>query len=172
MVRYHPLLIGIHWLVALGVLVAYITSGDPTEAGNAFEELIGQVHVAAGDMVAALVLLRLPLRLILGAPAAVPMPLWQALAAKGAHVALYGLMLLVPLAGWSALSERTDSFSVFGWSLPLMTTVPAPLSALGDLHPLLGNAFLWLAGIHAAAALWHHFKEKDDTLKKMASWVK
>ncbi|MFC3913910.1 cytochrome b [Pseudaeromonas sharmana] len=172
MVRYHPLLIGIHWLVALGVLVAYITSGDPTEAGNAFEELVGQTHVAAGDLVVVLVLLRLPLRLILGAPAAVPMPQWQALAAKGAHVALYGLMLLVPLAGWCALSERAADFSVFGLALPLLSDVPPLLSTLGDLHPLLGNAFLWLAGIHAAAALWHHFKEKDDTLKKMAPWVK
>ena len=119
-----------------------------------------------------LVLLRLPLRLILGAPAAVPMPQWQALAAKGAHVALYGLMLLVPLAGWCALSERAADFSVFGLALPLLSDVPPLLSTLGDLHPLLGNAFLWLAGIHAAAALWHHFKEKDDTLKKMAPWVK
>jgi cytochrome b561 len=38
-----------------------------------------------------------------------------------------------------------------------------------DLHPVLADALMWLAGIHAVAALFHHYILKDTVLKSMMS---
>ncbi|MDR3374504.1 MAG: hypothetical protein P4L98_12325, partial [Ancalomicrobiaceae bacterium] len=35
------------------------------------------------------------------------------------------------------------------------------------IHPLLGDAIIWIAGLHAVAALFHHFILKNDVLKTM-----
>ena len=79
---------------------------------------------------------------------------------------LYGCMALIPLTGYLALAGETSTFSVFGFTLPL--SAPAGFShTVGQIHPLLGNLFLSLAGLHAAAALAHHFYYKDGTLKSM-----
>ncbi|WP_343212439.1 cytochrome b/b6 domain-containing protein [Arenimonas sp.] len=39
---------------------------------------------------------------------------------------------------------------------------------LEDLHELLGTAFYYVVGLHVAAALYHHFVRRDDTLRRMA----
>jgi cytochrome b561 len=36
-----------------------------------------------------------------------------------------------------------------------------------DLHPVLADSLMWLAGAHAAAALFHHYSLKDNVLKSM-----
>ena len=38
-----------------------------------------------------------------------------------------------------------------------------------DLHPVLADSLMWLAGIHAVAALFHHYILKDNVLKSMMS---
>ncbi|WP_256870465.1 cytochrome b/b6 domain-containing protein [Chromobacterium haemolyticum] len=38
---------------------------------------------------------------------------------------------------------------------------------LKEAHEWLGNALMWLAILHAAAALWHHFIVKDNTLTRL-----
>ncbi|WP_342587451.1 cytochrome b/b6 domain-containing protein [Manganibacter manganicus] len=36
-----------------------------------------------------------------------------------------------------------------------------------EIHTTLGNVILWLAGLHAAAALFHHYYLRDGILKSM-----
>jgi cytochrome b561 len=38
---------------------------------------------------------------------------------------------------------------------------------LGDVHGLLGNTIMWVAGLHATAALYHHYLLRDDVLISM-----
>jgi len=38
---------------------------------------------------------------------------------------------------------------------------------LATLHGWLGDTIMWLAGLHAAAALYHHFVRKDGVLVSM-----
>jgi cytochrome b561 len=38
---------------------------------------------------------------------------------------------------------------------------------LEDVHEALATAAYWLVGLHAAAALWHHFVLRDATLRRM-----
>jgi cytochrome b561 len=56
------------------------------------------------------------------------------------------------------------------------TTIIAPFAAMEkagelllDVHPVLADSLMWLAGIHAAAALFHHYILKDAVLKSMMS---
>ena len=166
--RYPLPLVALHWATALAVVVAYVSGGEPDEAETTLEFLIGQLHVGAGLAVFALVLLRLPLRALLGAPAAEPGPRWQQRAAHAAHFALYALMLAVPLGGWAALGHEVSSFSLAGFALPLPDGNALWARALGQSHEFLANAFIWLAGLHAVAALVHHYVLGDGVLKRMS----
>lgn len=92
----------------------------------------------------------------------------QALA-KAAHLALYALLIVIPLLGVLLTWLRGDALSFFG-----LFTIPAPFSPDRDtarsikaVHSLLANGILILVGIHSLAALWHHFVRKDDVLKRM-----
>jgi superoxide oxidase len=168
MKRYPTLLIALHWLTALAVVIAYVTSGNPAEAKNTLDAVMGQAHVISGFAVFALVALRLPARLLLSAPPALPAPRWQARAAQATHLALYALMLLVPLAGWAALAHETTAFTlVGGFALPLPDKHATWVELLGETHETLGNVFIWLAGLHAVAALAHHSLLRDTTLVRM-----
>lgn len=165
MTRYASPLIFIHWLMAVAVIIAYVSSGDPTKASQAIS---GQVHVGSGLAVFALLALRLPLRALFGAPPAEPGPLWQQRATVAVHLALYGLMAVVPLAGWAELAHKTAAFSLAGgFALPLPDAHAAWVRLLGSAHQTLGNVFIWLAGLHAAAALVHHYVLRDATLVRM-----
>lgn len=168
MQRYPGLLMALHWLVAIAVIVAYVTSGDPSKPKDTLDYLMGQTHVLAGMSVFALTLARLPLRELLGVPPALPAPRWQLRAAGVAHGALYGLMLVVPIAGWAALADKATHFTlVGGLSLPLLDAHATWVQLLGETHEFLGNAFIWIAGLHAAAALVHHYVWRDATLTRM-----
>lgn len=123
------------------------------------------MYVASGLLVFALVGLRLPLRALLGAPAAGPR--WQQRAAAAAHIGLYALMFIVPLAGWAALADKTATFSLAGIALPLPDANVTRVKLLGKTHETLDNVIIWLAGLHAVAALAHQFVLRDATLIPM-----
>ncbi len=162
--RYSTTMIVIHWLTAILVLVAYLLS----EGGRHVRTDPPMLHFAAGIAVLLLVLPRLVARLLGGAP-----PMEDVggkrveLAAKAGHLALYALLVAVPLSGWYALSQMGIKASLFGLTLPSIAAAVQGPSEVGDIHSLGGNAILILAGLHAAAALWHHFIRNDNTLRRM-----
>jgi cytochrome b561 len=79
---------------------------------------------------------------------------------------LYLCLFVVPLFGWLALSSLTDSFQLFNQDVPLFS-LAQNVDYLGNIHKLLGNLFISLVGLHACAALLHHFILKDNVLKSM-----
>lgn len=111
----HPIsIITLHWLMATLVVIAYITGGNPVR--NGFE---GKIHATSGLLIALLLLIRLPVRLFLKKKIPVhTLPQWQHLLAQLVQVALYLCMILIPLTGLLALSEKTDSYLLFGMNLP------------------------------------------------------
>lgn len=79
---------------------------------------------------------------------------------------LYLSLCIVPIAGWMTLSSFTDNFHVLSLNLPLLSTVWGS-DYIADAHQFLGNLFIALVGLHACAALVHHFIFKDNVLKSM-----
>jgi len=129
------------------------------------------LHKSIGMTILALVLLRIAWRLTERRPADPPaMPRWQRHAAHALHLALYGLILAIPLSGWWFNSAANAPLVWFGWfDLPSLTGGFDPLwkpRAL-LLHQTLFWVLVALLVAHVGAALWHHFKERDDVLWRM-----
>ena len=66
------------------------------------------------------------------------------------------------------LSAKGKPVPFFGLTLPpLVAPDKALAERLQDLHALIGTIGYWLIGLHAAAALFHHYVSRDDTLRRM-----
>ncbi|MBZ9672695.1 cytochrome b [Mesorhizobium sp. ES1-3] len=161
-----------HWAVFLLVIGLYgltyveelFPRGDPGRA------LVWWLHISFGMLLFVLIVVRVGLRLTLEAPG-LPrqMSELERWTAKVAHLVLYALLVAIPVLGIVLTWYRGDALSFFG-----LFTIPAPVSPdrdaarfVRELHSLCANLILILAGLHAAAALWHHFIRKDDVLKRM-----
>ena len=169
--HYHPLQIGVHWLTLLLLIAVYalIELRGIYTKGSAAHDLMKTWHFMLGLTVFALALVRLPLRLALHAPPITPaLPAWQDHLAHAMHWALYGFLLVMPLLGWLTLSAKGQPIPFFGLELPaLIGPDKATAKNLEDIHELIGNVGYALIGLHAAAALWHHYVTRDDTLERM-----
>ena len=165
--RYSPLSIGLHWLMLLLIAAVYATielKGNFPK-GSDTRELLKYWHFMLGLSVFALVWLRLLARWIKPVPA---LPGWQERLASVMHLALYGLMIALPLLGWLTLSAAGKPIPFFGLELPaLMAANPERAGQFKELHEALAQAGYWLIGLHAGAALLHHYVLRDDTLRRM-----
>ena len=169
--HYPGALIALHWLtlVLLVAVYALIEWHDALPKGSELRELAKHWHEMMGLTVLAVVLVRLPLRLMLQAPPITPAPpAWQEQLAHAMHWALYGFLIVMPLLGWLTLSAKGQPIPFFGLELPaLMGPDRATARNLEGIHELIGNLGFFLIGLHAAAALWHHYFMRDDTLERM-----
>jgi cytochrome b561 len=164
--------IAMHWLMVLVFIGIYIAVNliDVFPKGSDSRQLAKNLHFSLGLLVFGLFWLRVAFRLLGNTPAIVPAPpIWQEKLAKLGHLALYAIMLLMPLLGWAALSAFGKPIPFFGLELPALL---APDKELGrsimEVHELGGNLAYFLIGGHALAALYHHYFMKDNTLRRMA----
>ncbi len=168
--RYSGVAIAFHWLLALLIVGTFSVGLYMHELPFSPTRLkLYNWHKWAGVTILALSALRLLWRLTHRPPPDLPMPAWQRLAAHGAHWALYALFFLVPLAGWAYSSAAGFPVVVFG-VLPLADLV-APDRALAEVlkerHALLAFALAGVVLLHVAAALKHHFIDRDGLLDRM-----
>ena len=94
---------------------------------------------------------------------------WQIQLSRLSHALLYCLMFALPLSGWLAASTSIVPSKLW-WILPL-PRLAAPDPGLHEwaeaAHSLLIWAFVGLLAVHIAAALKHHFIERNDVLLRM-----
>lgn len=158
--RYPNKMIFIHWLVAILVLLAYLTGGNPIKKG-----FIGEIHIAIGIIIFILFFIRAFIRLFYRKHTPkFELPKWQSYLAHIIQGFLYICMVLVPLTGLLGLAEMTTEYQLFGINLPMFSNFDL---GIRKIHEALGQIFIALSGIHAAAALAHHFIWKDSVLKSM-----
>ncbi len=140
----------------------YPKGSDPREALKAW-------HFMLGLSVLVLVSLRLAVHIVGPTPRIEPEPpKWQKLSAKLMHVALYVLMIGMPLAGWLILSAEGKPIPFFGLELPALIGESKDLAKLiEEVHETGGTLGYFLVGLHAAAALFHHYFVRDNTLRRM-----
>lgn len=169
--RYTRTAIALHWLMAIG-LAAVVGLGfymADLPLSPAKLQLYSW-HKWAGVTLFLLALFRLFWRATHRPPElpATMSPLNQ-LAAHGAHAALYGLMLAIPLSGWLMSSAKGFTTVWFGvLPLPDLVGKDAALAALlQTAHIWLNYALLALVAAHFAAALKHRLIDRDDILDRM-----
>lgn len=128
------------------------------------------LHKSMGLTVLALTLIRLALR-ARGAAPVLPegMPRWQRVVAHGMQVLLYLLLLAMPLTGW--IFNSAAGFPLRWFGLIGLPALGAADPERKELFELLHWAFFWTLAtailMHAGAALQHHFRNKDDILRRM-----
>ena len=102
-------------------------------------------------------------------PLPATMPAWQIRASHAAHGCLYLLMLAIPLSGW-VYSSSTGVSVVYLGLVPLPDLVPKDRETakmLLLLHQILNSLLAVVVTLHIAAALKHHFVDRDDILARM-----
>jgi len=135
--------------------------------GSPWRNLLRSWHIDAGLLVVLFAIVRVGARLGFGAPEVIGSRL-QAKGVHALHGLLYLLMFLLPVTGIVFSQMGGREVALFGWTLPHMFAPDPGLRAqIKDFHELMGNAVYLLVGVHALAALWHHFVLKDETLMRM-----
>jgi len=168
--RYSTVAILLHWLLAVAIVGSFALGTYMADLPFSMQRLkLYNWHKWAGITILALSALRLLWRLGHRPPADLPMPAWQARAAHATHGLLYLLFFAIPLTGWAYSSAAGFPVVWFG-VLPLPDFVPVdkPLSeTFKHLHELLGDGLALLVLAHVAAALKHHFIDRDGLLDRM-----
>ena len=182
--RYTSVAIVLHWLIAL-LAIGQFAGGlyiEELERGAQKFALI-QLHKSFGVMVLLLTLVRLGWRLSHPAP---PLPdamtAIERTIARATHWAFYALLIGIPLVGWALVSAspfadsvQTYIFGVIHWPhLPFFGAIEDREGVAHDIkevHELLAFLMIGLVALHVAAALKHHFVNRDDVLTRMIPFM-
>jgi cytochrome b561 len=169
--RYGSLSIWLHWLMLILIIAVYtcIDLRGYYPKGSYVREALKTWHFMLGLSVFVLIWPRL-LSITFGqVPRILPEPpKWQMLSAKAIHLALYLLMICMPLLGWLLLSASGKPIPFFGLHLPALISENKDLAdTIKEIHETGGTVGYFLIGLHAAAGLFHHYFVRDNTLLRM-----
>ena len=175
--RYDALSRALHWLTAIAVLVAFILG--PEHFGRQMRQGLDPStrldivwHESLGMLVMALTLVRLLWVAVRPAKPSFDLPIWMSFAAQVTQGLLWLLLLALPLTAILALGSENHPLTLLGgirineMSFIAQSSL-ASLADWGDVHGWLGDAILCLSGLHALAAIYHHFQLKDGVLLSM-----
>lgn len=171
--RYGAVPQALHWLTAILVPCGFILGQflDDLFPKGPVRDFGLSVHMTLGQCVLALLVISLVWRMANPPPPPEKTPFGQLVefAARLTHFALYALLLVVPLLGTMVQLKRGNALPIFAfWQVHSPWPVDRNLArSILQLHGLLADALLILAGIHAAAALVHHWIWRDRTLMRM-----
>lgn len=167
--KYTGLQISIHWLVFLLVIVAYCAMEFRGLFPRSARPVINMVHVSCGISILVLMVTRLLVRLKYPAPPIVPKPksMYIGLSHLG-HLLIYLLFIALPLIGLVMMYNRGNTWFAFGLGMPHAAESNFEMvDLLKSWHVTLAKAGYFIIGIHAFAALLHHYYWKDNTLLRM-----
>ncbi|HJV69061.1 cytochrome b [Ideonella sp.] len=169
--HYGRMSIGLHWLMMalLAAVYASIELRGLFPKGSDPRTAMKALHFMLGLTVLGLAVVRLMARITAPTPRIEPEPsTWQKRLATLMHAALYGLMIGLPIIGWLLLSAKGTPIPFFGLELPALIAPDKGLAEqLKEVHEALATAGYFLIGLHAAAALFHHYLVRDNTLLRM-----
>ncbi|MDT8343095.1 MAG: cytochrome b [Thermohalobaculum sp.] len=177
----------LHWAVAaiilfqLGVGFYMVNVIEMTVDGITERTALTQMHKSWGFVVFSLVLVRLVWRLANRRPDLPEgmRPIERALS-EGVHLALYALMLAMPLSGWLMASSsplndaggympqiRNMVFGLFELPDPYAVGDKALSEMFGAVHAYAAFSLAVLVALHALAAVKHHVIDGDRVLMRM-----
>lgn len=169
--RYGTIAQLLHWGIVFLLCVQVVLAEIAEDLPLGLQKLVVlSRHKSFGITILSLALLRLAWRW-LSRPPPLPTgmtPLERALA-RLTHWGFYVLLFSLPLSGWLMSSAANFPVSYFGLlTLPDLIGPDKDLvEQLKDVHELIGKVLFAAIGLHVAAALKHHFFNKDDVLWRM-----
>ena len=170
--RYDNVHITLHWVIALLIVFNFalgLYMADLPLSPHKLQRI--SWHKWAGVTIFLLVALRLFWRATHEVPPPVAgMPRWQHIASVATHHTLYLLMVAAPVSGWlmsSAYGFQTVWFGLV--PLPdLLDKSKEVADVLKEVHEMLNWGMAMLVLLHLAAAVKHHFIDKDGLLFRMS----
>ena len=172
--RYTRTAVALHWTMAGLILAGLFMGWTMTEMDVSPQRLkVYNWHKWVGVTVLLLAVLRLLWRFTHRAPPLEPsMPAWQRVGAHLSHGLLYLLLFVMPVTGW-IYSNYTGYPVVYLGKVPLPNLVERDRELAAtwlDVHVTLSVILAVIVGLHALAALHHHFISRDATLRRMLAW--
>ncbi|MCU0935604.1 MAG: cytochrome b [Gammaproteobacteria bacterium] len=169
----------LHWIIALlvlgllavGMIFFFLDfEGTKNTFGREVTDALYTYHKSFGILVLALMILRVALRVVLGAPPyARPLPAFQRVASHAVHGLLYLTLLAMPVVGWLATAAGGYPVQFFDWTLPgLLAKDKALAETLFWLHGTLGWVIIGLLAVHIGAALMHWLVKRDGVMGRMS----
>lgn len=168
---FDPVIRFLHWLTLFLVATIFVLAFS-IDFASSKEEAVAliQLHRSFGVTVWAVTLARLVWRQFSRFPNwPADMPQVMRFAAQWSEYALYALLLTQPILGLLQTNAHGDRVNLFLLGqLPAIIGQNRPLAKqLLEVHETVGLLLLGLIALHAAAALYHHFWRRDDTLEAM-----
>lgn len=169
---YGMVAVTLHWLVAL-VVIGLFTLGVWMTGLSYYDEWYRRgpdIHKSIGILLFLVMLVRVIWRASNIAPLDEPgISRSQRRLAHGVHLALYVLLFALMFSGYLISTADGKPIQVFDlFSVPAtISDIPKQEDVAGKVHWYLALVIISLAILHAAAALKHHFIDRDRTLKKM-----
>ena len=182
--RYGAVAMTLHWLIAAAIVTMLVVGKYMVDLpdNDAGKFALYQLHKASGLTVLALSVARIVWRLVnVVPPSPASMPAWQRWAAGGSHLALYFLMIAIPLTGWAVASASPLGIPTLWFGLFDVPHLPG-LQGLADqkgteeflagVHEWLGNGMILFIVLHIFAAFKHHFWDRDTVLRRMLPFTR
>jgi cytochrome b561 len=175
--HYDRVSIALHWLTAIVVTIAFVLG--PEHFGRLMRDGVDPAtrsdivwHETLGVLIFVLTLARL--LWVARRPAAPQFPIskWMLVSSKLVKLSLWTLLLALPLTALLALGGEDHPLTLLGglridhWPLIAHSAV-GKLVDWGDVHKFLGDAIMWIAGLHAAAAAYHAVALDDGVFGSM-----
>ena len=168
---FDPLIRFLHWLTLFLVATTFVLAFSIDLASSKEEAgVIVQLHRSFGVTLWVVTLIRLVWRQFSRFPNwPADMPQLMRFAAHWSEYALYALLLVQPILGLLHTNAHGDRVNLFFLGrLPPLIGYNRPLATqLLEVHKMVALLLLGLIALHAAAALYHHFWRRDDTLAAM-----
>lgn len=166
--RYHPVLIVLHWLLALcliGLLIAGSTILAPLQNTDPAKLLSFRLHIGLGLVTLFLMALRVAVRLTTRHPVPIDTGnVWLNRLAPATHWALYILAFTMALSGMTFARASGLPEAVFdGGTMPASFDHPARM-----VHTVASRLLMALIALHVCAALWHQYIRRDSIFARMA----
>lgn len=163
----------LHWGVALLVLLVGISSVflDEDRYGS-ISGMAQTFHYAAGSLALVVAVLWFVWRLMsVELPSVANVGTVERRIAACINGAINVLLFLVPITGIAyafALGKHVD-LGVTNLAFDLSLSA-RNVTILGLTHNVAGTSLLGLAFLHSLYGLWHHFKRRDQLLRRMLPW--
>ncbi len=167
--RYHPLLVALHWLLALLIIFMLMVGLLSLKwmPNNPAKLLPLGFHMATGILILVLMLVRLVVRVTTKKPApATAGNRFLDFIGKLTHYALYLFAILMAFSGIGISAQAGLAPIVFGASgAPLPEDFFVYPARYG--HGYIAIILIVLILLHFAAAMYHQFFRKDGLLSRM-----
>ncbi len=167
--RYDQATILLHWLTAIIVIYQFLTAEFWDDFTRPERHFLIFTHMSFGFMLAIILVGRIIWRLFWGTTAPDSAPTIFDRGAKLLHFLLYALLVCqMPLGIFTRWTDN-HALDVFGLTIPspLAECSKATGALVDQIHNITAWAIIVLAGIHALAALIHHYVLRDNVLRRM-----